>query len=130
MIESSEIAYSFARGWLDHDEEARKIFAESSFHLHVPAGATPKDGPSAGITMALALVSLVLEQPMRKNLAMTGELSLTGQVMPIGGVKEKTIAAKRAKIKDIIFPVRKPQGLRGVACAHSQRHQTPFCKTL
>jgi ATP-dependent Lon protease len=104
MVESSEIAYSFARGWLDHNEEARKVFAESSFHLHVPAGATPKDGPSAGITMALALASLVLDQPISPTLAMTGELSLTGQVMPIGGVKEKTIAAKRAKIKDIIFP--------------------------
>ncbi|MFU8779546.1 MAG: endopeptidase La [Kiritimatiellia bacterium] len=104
MIESSEIAYSFARGWLDQNENARKIFNESAFHLHVPAGATPKDGPSAGITMALAIVSLVLNTPIRPTLAMTGELSLTGQVMPIGGVKEKTIAAKRAKIKDIIFP--------------------------
>ncbi len=104
MIESSEIAYSFVRGWLDQDEQAHKIFSESFFHLHVPAGATPKDGPSAGITMALALVSLVQNKAIRKSLAMTGELSLTGQVMPIGGVKEKTIAAKRAKIKDIIFP--------------------------
>ncbi len=104
MVESSEIAYSFVRGWLDADEQARKTFAESFFHLHVPAGATPKDGPSAGITMALALVSLVKNTPVRDSLAMTGELSLTGHVMPIGGVKEKTIAAKRAKIKDIIFP--------------------------
>ena len=104
MVESSEIAYSFVRGWLDHDEKLRQTFAESFFHLHVPAGATPKDGPSAGITMALALVSLVCNRPIRKTLAMTGELSLTGLVMPIGGVKEKTIAAKRARIKDIIFP--------------------------
>ena len=104
MIESSEIAYSFVRGWLDHDADAHKIFAESFFHLHVPAGATPKDGPSAGITMALALVSIVKNTAVRDSLAMTGELSLTGQVMPIGGVKEKTIAAKRANIKDIIFP--------------------------
>ncbi len=104
MVESSEIAYSYVRGWLDRDEPARKIFAESFFHLHVPAGATPKDGPSAGITMAVALVSLVKNKAVRKSLAMTGELSLTGQVMPIGGVKEKTIAAKRAKIKQIIFP--------------------------
>jgi ATP-dependent Lon protease len=104
MVESSEIAYSFVRGWLENDNEAKKVFDESFFHLHVPAGATPKDGPSAGITMALALASLVKQRPVRKSLAMTGELSLTGQVMPIGGVKEKTIAAKRAKIKDIIFP--------------------------
>lgn len=104
MVESSEIAYSFVRGWLDHHEKLRKVFAESFFHLHVPAGATPKDGPSAGITMATALVSLVCNRPVRKTLAMTGELSLTGLVMPIGGVKEKTIAAKRARIRDIIFP--------------------------
>ena len=104
MVESSEIAYSFVRGWLDSDQQAHKIFSESYFHLHVPAGATPKDGPSAGITMALALVSRVQNKPIRKSLAMTGELSLTGHVMPIGGVKEKTIAAKRAKIKHIIFP--------------------------
>ncbi len=104
MVESSEIAYSFVRGWMDQDPKGRKIFQECSFHIHVPAGATPKDGPSAGITMALALVSLVQDRPVKRNLAMTGELSLTGQVMPIGGVKEKTIAAKRAKIRDIIFP--------------------------
>ncbi len=104
MIESSEIAYSYVRGWLDHNPDARTTFQECFFHLHVPAGATPKDGPSAGITMAVALVSLIWDQPIKQRLAMTGELSLTGTVMPIGGVKEKTIAAKRAKIRDIIFP--------------------------
>jgi ATP-dependent Lon protease len=106
MIESSEIAYAYIRGLVDQDSELHTCFETHAIHLHVPAGATPKDGPSAGITMATAIYSLARQLPVRPHLAMTGELTLTGQVMPIGGVKEKTIAAKRAKIKEIIFPER------------------------
>ena len=80
------------------------FFNTHQIHLHVPAGATPKDGPSAGITMALALYSLALNKPVKKRLAMTGELTLTGKVLPIGGVKEKTIAARRVKVFELIFP--------------------------
>ena len=72
--------------------------------MHVPAGAIPKDGPSAGITMASALISLIFDTPFQAGIAMTGELTLTGIVLPIGGVKEKTIASRRAKIKNLIFP--------------------------
>ncbi len=104
MVESSEIAYAYVRGFVDDKPELHTFFETHAVHLHVPAGATPKDGPSAGITMATALYSLLCQKPVRPHLAMTGELTLTGQVMPIGGVKEKTIAAKRAKIRDIIFP--------------------------
>jgi len=104
MVESTEIAYTYIRAFLDSDESARGFFKDNFIHLHVPAGATPKDGPSAGITMATAIHSLALNKPVRKGFAMTGELTLTGQVMPIGGVKEKTIAAKRAKVADLIFP--------------------------
>jgi ATP-dependent Lon protease len=104
MVESSEIAYTYVRSCLDHDAKAREFFKNNYIHLHVPAGATPKDGPSAGITMASALYSLALDTPIKRGFAMTGELSLTGQVMPIGGVKEKTIAAKRAKVRKLVFP--------------------------
>ena len=79
-------------------------FAKNHIHLHIPEGATPKDGPSAGITMATALLSLLREKIVTPRLVMTGELSLTGQVLPIGGLKEKTIAARRNKARHIIYP--------------------------
>ena len=104
MIESSEIAYTYVRSLLTGDPKAREFFEKNFIHLHVPAGATPKDGPSAGITMATALYSLAKDKPIRSHYAMTGELSLTGFVLPIGGLKEKTIAAKRAGVVDLIFP--------------------------
>jgi len=104
MVESSEIAYSYVRSLVNDNEEARRFFRRNHIHLHVPAGATPKDGPSAGITMASSLYSLALNRPIRKGFAMTGELTLTGRVIPIGGIKEKTIAAKRAKVANLVFP--------------------------
>jgi ATP-dependent Lon protease len=104
MVESSEIAYSYVRSLFSKDEKRREFFATNFIHLHVPAGATPKDGPSAGITMACALYSLAIDKPMIASTAMTGELTLTGLVMPIGGVKEKVIAATRAKLKRVILP--------------------------
>lgn len=104
MVESSEIAYSFVRGFTSGSRAAKEFFEKNAVHLHVPAGATPKDGPSAGITMATSLYSLATARPVMRKLAMTGELSLTGKVMPIGGVKEKTIAARRNKVRELIFP--------------------------
>ncbi|MEE4239969.1 MAG: endopeptidase La [Desulfopila sp.] len=104
MIESAEIAYSYIRSLLKNNKKAIEFFKTNLIHLHVPAGATPKDGPSAGITMACSLYSLALEKPIVASTAMTGELTLSGLVMPIGGVKEKIIAAKRAKVKQVILP--------------------------
>jgi ATP-dependent Lon protease len=83
---------------------AENFFDESLVHLHVPEGATPKDGPSAGVTMATALLSLARNQKLGRPLAMTGELTLTGQVLAVGGIREKVIAAKRAGIKELILP--------------------------
>ena len=105
MRESSEIAYSYVRSKVADMETHHDFFDNHSIHLHVPAGATPKDGPSAGVTMALALYSLATGRAIRSGLAMTGELTLTGKVLPIGGVKEKTIAARRVGINNLILPV-------------------------
>lgn len=104
MVESSEIAYSYVRSLMQKDKDGAEFFNKNTIHLHVPAGATPKDGPSAGITMACSLYSVVTGQPIKANMAMTGELTLTGMVMPIGGVKEKMIASKRAKVKEVLLP--------------------------
>ena len=104
MKESTQIAYSYVRSILCKENKYCKFFDEHEVHLHVPAGATPKDGPSAGITMALALYSLATNKPIKKDLAMTGELTLTGKVLPIGGVREKTIAARRVGVHNLIFP--------------------------
>ncbi len=100
MNESVEIAMTVVRS-IVKDE---KYWMKNDFHIHVPDGATPKDGPSAGITMTTALLSLYRKAPIKKGFAMTGEIRLSGDVLPIGGLKEKTIAAKRAGIKNIIFP--------------------------
>jgi len=104
MKESSEIAYTYINSRIKHYGIESDFFPKHLVHLHVPAGATPKDGPSAGVTMALSLYSLARNKPIKNHVAMTGELTVTGKVLPIGGVKEKTIAAKRSKVKIIIFP--------------------------
>ena len=104
MVESAEIAYSYVMAQLESYNVRPDFFDEHFVHLHVPAGATPKDGPSAGITMATALISMITGKPVRKGMAMTGELTLTGRVLPIGGVKEKVIAARRIGCTSLIFP--------------------------
>uniref|UniRef100_UPI0028D0A944 endopeptidase La n=3 Tax=Pseudomonas TaxID=286 RepID=UPI0028D0A944 len=104
MKESAEIAYSYISSNLKSFGGDPKFFDEAFVHLHVPEGATPKDGPSAGVTMASALLSLARNQAPKKGVAMTGELTLTGHVLPIGGVREKVIAARRQKIHELILP--------------------------
>ena len=105
MKESASIAWTWIRHFADaHSIASVKWFETHTIHLHIPEGATPKDGPSAGITMTVALLSLLSGKVIKPKLAMTGELSLTGQVLPIGGLKEKTIAARRNGIKEIIIP--------------------------
>ncbi len=105
MKESSQIAFNWARRYaVEKGIKKAEWFDDNIVHLHIPEGATPKDGPSAGITMATTFVSLLTGKKIKPHLAMTGELSLTGQVLPIGGLREKTVAAKRNKIKTIIIP--------------------------
>ncbi|RKZ20034.1 endopeptidase La, partial [bacterium] len=102
MKESAETALSFARGLCR--ETSGKWFKENQIHLHVPEGAVPKDGPSAGIVMATAMVSLLRNVPVRADVAMTGEVTLRGKVLPIGGLPEKAVAAVRAGAKHLVIP--------------------------
>ena len=104
MKESAEIAYSYISSNLKRLKGDPAFFDKSFVHLHVPEGATPKDGPSAGVTMATALLSIARREAPQPNLAMTGELTLTGQVLPVGGIREKVIAARRQKISTLVLP--------------------------
>jgi ATP-dependent Lon protease len=104
MKESAQIAWSFLHSNSDRYAPKIKFFPEALVHIHIPEGATPKDGPSAGITMVTAILSLLINQRVQDDLGMTGEITLTGKVLPIGGLKEKLIAARRSKLKILIFP--------------------------
>ncbi len=114
MKESALAAFSYVRGHAKALGINQKIFKENDFHIHVPDGATPKDGPSAGITLATAIVSLLTDRPVKPRLSMTGEITLSGKVTPIGGVREKVIAALRAGIRDVVMPADNEKDLEDV----------------
>ncbi len=114
MKESAEIALSYVRSHAEELGIDPKIFSGKRFHVHVPAGAVPKDGPSAGVTMTTALVSLLRDIPVRSIVGMTGEVTLQGRVLPIGGVKQKVLAAHRAGLKEVVLPVRNGSDLEDV----------------
>ena len=103
MKESATIAMEYIKSNADTFGIDSDIFDKYNVHIHVPEGATPKDGPSAGVTMLTSLVSLFTQRKVKKSLAMTGEITLRGKVLPVGGIKEKILAAKRARIKEILL---------------------------
>ena len=114
MKESAQIALSYVRSKADVLGIDPSAFEGKRFHVHFPAGAIPKDGPSAGVTMTTALVSLLRDTPMRPTVAMTGEVTLSGRVLPIGGVKQKVLAAHRAGLREVILPLRNEPDLDDV----------------
>ncbi len=113
MKESAQIALSFVRSHA-HELKIDEAGANKSFHIHVPEGAVPKDGPSAGVTMTTAIVSLLTGRPVRSTVGMTGEVTLQGLVLPIGGVKQKVLAAHRMGLKEVILPKRNEKDLDDV----------------
>ncbi len=130
MKESAQAALSYIRSKASEFDIAEDFFERQDVHIHVPQGAIPKDGPSAGITMLVALVSLLTERPVRNDLAMTGEITLRGLVLPIGGVKEKVLAAKRAGITHVLLPKMNEKDLEEVPESIKDKMQFTFIERI
>ncbi len=130
MKESAQAAMSFVRTkakWLGIDEN---FLEKTDVHIHIPAGAIPKDGPSAGVTMFVALSSLLTGKPIRPDVAMTGEISLRGAVLPVGGIKEKVLAAHRAGIKRVVMPDRNQKDIVDVPPQAQKEMEFVFVKRM
>lgn len=114
MKESAQAAMSYIRSHASLFNIVENIFEDLDIHIHVPAGAVPKDGPSAGLTIAVALISLLTDRPCRRDTALTGELTLSGRILPVGGIREKVLAAHRAGVKAVIFPARNEADIKDI----------------
>ncbi len=130
MKESAQIALSYVRGHAGELDIDPNVFEDRSFHVHVPAGAIPKDGPSAGVTMVTALTSLMSDRPVRHTVGMTGEVTLQGRVLPIGGVKQKVLAAHAAGLTDVILPERNRGDLDDVPSEVREAMKFHFAMTV
>lgn len=130
MQESAEIARSYVWSQAKSLGIDLSVFKDNGLHIHVPAGAIPKDGPSAGVTMVTAIASLLMHNPVRNDTAMTGEVNLSGQVLPIGGVREKVLAAHRVGIKRVLIPQRNEKDLLDVPSDIRQQMEFIFCDRI
>jgi ATP-dependent Lon protease len=130
MKESAQAAMSYIRSRVDRLGIAADFFEKSDIHVHVPAGAIPKDGPSAGVTIAASLSSLLTGRPVRSDVAMTGEITLRGKVLPVGGIKEKVLAARRAGIKTVILPRRNESDLEDIPPEVRAEMEAIFVETV
>jgi ATP-dependent Lon protease len=130
MKESAQAALSYIRSRAKTLDIKEDVFSRTDIHIHVPAGAIPKDGPSAGITIATALASVLTGRPVNKNIAMTGEVTLRGRVLPIGGLKEKTLAAKRMGIRKVIIPKRNKKDLEDIPKYIKKDMEFVFAETM
>jgi ATP-dependent Lon protease len=130
MKESAQAALSYVRSRAERLGIAPDFFESSDIHIHVPSGAIPKDGPSAGVTMAVSLASLLTERPTLPRVAMTGEITLRGKVLPVGGIKEKVLAARRAGIQTVILPKRNEQDLEDVPLEIRKQMRFVFVDTV
>jgi ATP-dependent Lon protease len=114
MKESAQAALSYIRSNADLFHVPENFFEEHDIHIHIPAGAIPKDGPSAGLTIAVALLSLLTKKPVRRDVALSGELTLSGRILPVGGVRAKLLAARQAGIKTVVLPLLNEADMRDV----------------
>jgi ATP-dependent Lon protease len=130
MKESAQTAIGFIRSQAEELYIDEDVFEKNEIHIHLPAGATPKDGPSAGITLATTIVSLLTGHPVNREVAMTGEITLTGKVLPIGGLKEKALAAMRMNIKTVIIPWKNKKDLEEIPEEFRKKLNFVAVKTL
>ncbi|MFH0765507.1 MAG: endopeptidase La, partial [Calditrichota bacterium] len=130
MKESAEIALSYLRKWAAKLKIPQDYFKKNDFHIHIPEGATPKDGPSAGITITSALASLFTNRPLRPDLAMTGEITLQGRVLPIGGLREKSVAAVRGHMKTLICPADNRSDLEEIPAIVKEKLEFKFVESM
>ena len=130
MKESVQAALSFIRAHTRQLDIDAKLFERSDFHVHVPAGAIPKDGPSAGVTMAVALASLLTRRPVKPAIAMTGEITLRGKILGVGGIKEKVLAAARSGVKTVLLPEQNRKDLADIPTEIRKKIRFVFAKTI
>jgi ATP-dependent Lon protease len=130
MKESAQAALSYIRSHGNEFKINEDFFTNSDVHIHIPAGATPKDGPSAGVAISAALLSLLKEKPIDPHIAMTGEITLTGRILPVGGIKEKMIAANRAGIRTVLLPIENKKDLVEIPEKVKKRLTFKFVKSI